>query len=149
MSISVRQAGLADLDTVTPLFDSYRCFYRQASDLPLARDFIRERLSLLESEILVAVQGDGEAVGFTQLYPSFSAISACRIWILNDLFVAEAARGKGVGSALLNAAKSHAIASGAARLDLSTAYDNPAQKLYEAHGYVRDSTYYSYSLKVA
>jgi ribosomal protein S18 acetylase RimI-like enzyme len=149
MSVSVRQAGLADVDVVAPLFDSYRCFYRQASDLPLARDFIRERLSRLESVIFLAENSDGTAIGFTQLYPSFSSTDACRAWLLNDLFVVEPARGQGVGGALLNAAKSHADASGAKQLDLSTAHDNPAQKLYEAHGYVRDNIYYYYSLKVA
>ncbi len=149
MSISVRQAGLVDVDIIAPLFDEYRRFYQQASDLSLARDFIHERLSLLESVIFLAESADGTAVGFTQLYPSFSSVSACRIWVLNDLFVAESARGQGVGSALLNAAKSHALTSGAKRLDLSTAHDNPAQKLYESHGYSRDSSFYSYSLKIA
>jgi GNAT superfamily N-acetyltransferase len=149
MRISVRQAGLTDVDIAAPLFDNYRCFYRQASDISLARAFISERLARLESVIFLAESGDGTAVGFAQLYPSFSSIGASRAWILNDLFVAESARGQGVGSALLNAAKSHALASGAKQLDLSTAHDNPAQKLYEAHGYVRDNVYYYYSLKVA
>jgi len=149
MRISVRQAGLADVDIIAPLFDNYRQFYRQLSDLPLARNFIHERLARLESVIFLAESDDGTTVGFTQLYPSYSSIAARRTWVLNDLFVIEKARGYGVGSALLNAAKSHAQASGATQLDLSTAHDNPAQKLYEAHGYVRDDNYYHYSLMVA
>ena len=60
-----------------------------------------------------------------------------------------AARGHGAGKALLEAAKAHASASGARRLDLSTAHDNPAQKLYEAQGYVRDNEFLHYSLTVA
>ncbi len=148
MRISVRQAGMADVDIVAPLFDQYRQFYRQAAGPELARTFIRERLALLESVIFLAENEAGEAVGFTQLYPLFSSISARRSWMLNDLFVSPEARRNGVANALLNAAKEHAIATGAISLELSTAHDNPAQKLYEAHGYVRDNVFYYYCLNV-
>ena len=147
MRITVRQAGLADVDNIAPLFDQYRQFYRQESDLALARTFIHERLALLESVIFLA-ENEEEVVGFTQLYPLFSSISARRSWMLNDLFVSPAARNNGVASTLLHAAKAHAKASGAKSLELSTAYDNPAQKLYESHGYVRDTVFYYYSLDV-
>lgn len=149
MTIQIHQACLTDLDQVAPLFDQYRQFYGQQPALELARNFIGERLALRESVIFLARDDDRNSVGFTQLYPSFSSESACRIWVLNDLFVAPSARRGGVASALLNAAKEHAVATGAKRLDLSTAHDNPAQKLYEAHGYVRDTTFYYYSLPVA
>lgn len=148
MNISVRQAGMADVDTVAPLFDQYRQFYRQAPDPALAREFIRERLALQESVIFLAANEAGKSVGFTQLYPLLSSISARRTWMLNDLFVSPSARRSGVASALLNAAKAHAIATGAKSLELSTAHDNPAQKLYESHGYVRDKVFYYYSLDV-
>ncbi|HYD97252.1 MAG TPA: GNAT family N-acetyltransferase [Noviherbaspirillum sp.] len=145
MPVITRQAGLADIDLVAPLFDAYRQFYRQAPDAALARAFIQERLALLESAIFLALNGD-EPVGFTQLYPSFTSVGARRIWVLNDLYVAPLARGQGVGSALLDAAKAHARATGAKRIDLSTAQDNPARKLYEAHGYTRESGFCHYSL---
>ena len=96
--------------------------------------------------ILLAEDARGDALGFTQLYPSFSSVAARRIWILNDLYVLPAARGQGVGRAVLEAAKTHALATGAHRLDLSTAHDNPAQKLYEAAGYTRDNHFHHYSL---
>jgi ribosomal protein S18 acetylase RimI-like enzyme len=148
MHLSVRQAGLADIDRVAPLFDQYRQFYEQPSDPALSRAFIHERLALLESVIFLAENENGDAVGFVQLYPLFSSISARRSWMLNDLFVSPAARRSGVASALLNAAKAHAKATGAKSLELSTAHDNPAQKLYESHGYVRDKIFYYYSLDV-
>jgi len=139
---------MPDVDIVAQLFDGYRQFYKQPSDPALARAFIHERLALQESVIFVAENEDGVALGFTQLYPSFSSVGARRIWILNDLFVTSSARGHGVGTLLLNAAKAHAAATGAKRLDLSTAHDNPAQKLYESHGYVRDNAYFHYSLTI-
>jgi ribosomal protein S18 acetylase RimI-like enzyme len=146
MKIDVRRAQVPDAELITPLFDAYRQFYGQSADLPLALAFLHERLTLDESVIFVALGEQGEAIGFTQLYPSFSSISARRTWILNDLFVTPAARGNGVAHQLLDAARNHAVATGAKRLALSTAHDNPAQKLYESVGYERDNVFYHYSL---
>ena len=99
--IQVKYATPDDLEALVPLFDAYRVFYEKPSDLKLARSFLTERLQLRESVILLAVTASGEAVGFTQLYPSFSSVSARRIWILNDLYVAEQARGSGAAQALM------------------------------------------------
>ncbi|WP_233575532.1 GNAT family N-acetyltransferase [Noviherbaspirillum saxi] len=139
---------LADLETIVPLFDGYRCFYGKTTDPAAARTFIAERLALNESVIFIAQDHEGKALGFTQLYPSFSSVSARRIWILNDLFVAATARGRGVGKMLLDAAREHAVRTGAKRLALSTAHDNPAQKLYESQGYVRDRKFFHYELEL-
>jgi len=81
-SIITSRATLDDLDGLAALFDAYRVFYRQAADRALARAFIEERLQRGESVIFIARDAAGEAVGFTQLYPAFSSVSARRIWIL-------------------------------------------------------------------
>lgn len=146
MSITIRKASLKDAAIVAPLFDSYRQFYKQEADPSLALSFITKRLSHNESVIFIAEDGDKNAIGFTQLYPSFSSVSARRIWIVNDLFVSPGMRRQRVGYALLNAAKTYAIETGAKRLSLSTAHDNPAQKLYESFGYIRNNAFYQYDL---
>src|SRR5437763_3649222 len=102
-SIAVRQAVFADLGALVPLFDAYRQFYGQASDLTGARTFLKERFELTQSVVFIAEERDN-AVGFTQLYPSFSSVSMARTFILNDLFVAPDRRRKGVGEMLLQAA---------------------------------------------
>lgn len=136
MTTMVRRTGLTHLDVVARLFDQYRGFYGQPSDPVLARDFIRERMERDESVILLAWVDDA-AVGFTQLYPAFSSVSASRVWILNDLLVLPEARRKGVARALLSAAADFARADGALRLELETDHDNAtAQALYRAMGWV-------------
>ncbi len=146
---TITQASLDDLDALAPLFDGYRVFYKRASDPAAAREFLRERLALRESVIFIARGGSGEAAGFTQLYPCFSSVSARRLWILNDLFVSESARGRGVARALMAAARKHALQTGAIRLVLQTARDNArAQALYESLGYVRSDGMYEYSLEL-
>src|SRR5712692_10170775 len=94
--VAVRQATIFDLDLLAPLFDAYRQFYRKPSDLGLARRFLLERFQHNQSVVFLAVRQDGSAVGFTQLFPSFSSASAARTFILNDLFVQPEARRMGV-----------------------------------------------------
>lgn len=135
MTATIGRATLDDLDTVAPLFDLYRVFYGKPSDPALARAFIQARLVRDDSVILVASLA-GDAVGFTQLYPCFSSVSATRTWILNDLLVLPAARRNGVARALLSAAADFARADGALRLELETDHDNAAaQALYRAMGW--------------
>lgn len=86
---------------------------------------------------------DGEAaLGFVQLYPSFSSVRLRPIWILNDLFVAGSARRQGIARLLMDAAVGLARSTGAARLVLSTAKDNAAAKsLYLSLGYRIDEAF--------
>lgn len=145
--ITVKAATLADVDLIAPLFDGYRQFYRQPSDLEAARAFVAERLTNNESVILLAY--DHEALGFTQLYPSFSSVSLRRLWILNDLFVAATARQRGVGAALLESARQWAISTNAKGLVLETEITNQtAQRLYESLGWQRETDTYHYALLV-
>jgi GNAT superfamily N-acetyltransferase len=142
----VKQATLADLDLVVPLFEAYRQFYRKPSDSERARRFLSDRLERRDSVILLAV-AEGRPIGFTQLYPSFSSASMAPIFILNDLFVAPEARRSGAGSALLKAAADYARHSGAIRMTLSTEVTNTtAQALYERMGWERDTVFYVYQL---
>jgi ribosomal protein S18 acetylase RimI-like enzyme len=145
----IHQATLTDLDQLAPLFDAYRQFYKQPADLTGVHAFLTERIERNESVIFLARSKDGEPLGFTQLYPSFTSTGMKRIFVLNDLFVAPAGRCKGIGKQLLEAAADHARAQGAARLTLSTAIDNhTAQSLYEANGWLRDTQFFSYSLSL-
>ncbi len=148
-NIAVRQATIGDLELLVPLFDAYRQFYRKASDMALARQFLLERFQHNQSVIFLALQQDGAALGFTQLYPSFSSTAAARIFILNDLFVVPAARRMGIASSLLREATNFAKAVGAVRLTLSTEVANEtAQALYESEGWIRSTDFYGYDLPV-
>lgn len=146
--IKIRLATIKDLDSIVPLFNAYRQFYKQKSDLKLAKKFISERLKNKESIIFLAFLNK-QPVGFVQLYPSFSSLAAQRTLILNDLFVIDEARKLGAGNALMNAAKKYAIKIKAKRLGLSTAKNNiKAKSLYESLGYRIEQSYDSYSLEL-
>ncbi|MDH7463385.1 GNAT family N-acetyltransferase [Chitinophagaceae bacterium 26-R-25] len=140
--ITIRRATINDLDSVADLFDQYRIFYKQTSDIPKAKEFLKERIEKEESAILVAFVND-EAVGFTQLYPIFSSVSMRRAWLLNDLFVKPSARKTGVGNQLLNAAKDFGAETNAKWLILETSEDNfTAQSVYEGNGWQKSSSFF-------
>ncbi len=146
-AIEVILAGVADIPRVAPLFDAYRQFYEQPSDLPAAEAYLTDRLARSQSVIFLARVPMGPAVGFTQLYPSFSSISMRPLWILNDLFVMPEYRRSGVGRVLLQQARAYAAGSGAAGMVLETAVTNEsAQALYESLGWKRDELFYTYEL---
>jgi GNAT superfamily N-acetyltransferase len=129
---------------VAGLFDRYRQFYQQASDITAVRRFISERIQNEDSKIYLAWH-EGRVVGFVQLYPSFSSVAMKRLWILNDLFVAVEARKKGVAKALLDRSVKLARETGARGLSLKTAVDNhSAQKLYLGQGWKKDEKFFSY-----
>lgn len=144
--VIVRPAVIDDLDRLVPLFDGYRQFYGQPSDVAGARRFLRERFEHGQSILFLACDGD-RAVGFTQLFPSFSSTRMARIFVLNDLFVLPEARGGGAARALLAAACDHGRKVGAVRLSLSTAVINTAaQSLYESAGWRRDTEFHGYAI---
>ena len=140
---------------VTDLFDQYRVFYKQSSDIDLAKEFIQARLDNNESVIFVALikdQNEVIPIGFTQLYPKYSSARAIKNWILNDLFVAPKYRQQMVGEKLIKTAMEFAQGSRAKFVELSTAVDNfTAQGLYEKIGFRKqqpETEFFTYRIDV-
>ncbi len=146
--MEILSASIEHLERLSVLFNQYRIFYNQASDLEAAKKFLQERFQNKDS-IVFAANDNGEMIGFTQLYPSFSSVSMKRVWILNDLYVEKSYRRKGAAKLLMNAAEEYAKESGAVRVILATQISNTnAQQFYEARGYTKDEEFYHYALRL-
>ena len=148
LTFQIRRASEVDIRLVAEMFDGYRQFYGQVANYALAEAFLRDRFANNDSALFLAVEPQtGQGLGFVQLYPSFSSVAARRIWILNDLFVVPKMRRKGVGRALLDAARNFAASTSAIRLVLSTAVTNhEARTLYESFGFKKDDVFLVYRL---
>lgn len=147
-AFAIRRGVAGDVARLAPLFDAYRVFYQQPADLEAAETFLRERIERDESVVFVAEDPDGALIGFVQLFPTWASTTTPpgRLWLLNDLFVGEAARRRGVGRALMERAERLAQESGAVGLTLSTAIDNlRAHRLYESIAYRRDTRFFTYT----
>jgi ribosomal protein S18 acetylase RimI-like enzyme len=147
--IEISLVGENDLPELLPLMRGYCDFYEVTpSDdqlLTLARALIadpdREGVQLL-------ARNGGEAVGFATIYWSWATTIASRIGVMNDLFVAPAARGTGAAEQLIEACVAECRKHGAAELTWQTAPDNErAQRVYDRIGGQR-SQWIDYSLSV-
>ncbi|KGM45767.1 GNAT family N-acetyltransferase [Neobacillus niacini] len=140
----IERATINELHSLAELFDSYRIFYKQESNLEGAVSFLKERLVNEESVIFLAYE-DSNPVGFVQLYPTFSSVSMKRSWVLNDLYVNASARKKGFGEKLIKKAIEFAEETGAKGVALETGHDNvTAQSLYEKIGFKKETNYFYY-----
>lgn len=145
------KVDMQHVDIVAELFNQYRVFYNQKDNLESCRHFLRERIENRESVIFLSFEEGEEGItplGFTQLYPIFSSVSLKKHWLLNDLFVTEKARRKGVGENLLHHARQLAEETNAKGMTLETSDDNyNAQKLYEKFGFEKHSEFhYTYTV---
>lgn len=150
-NFNIKQIDASEAHLVIGLFNQYRIFYNQFSDLGMAKAFIDARLENNESVIFVAMAGD-KPVGFTQLYPKYSSARLSKNWILNDLFVDAGHREEGIGAALIKAAMAFAKNQGATFVQLETAIDNfNAQNLYESIGFIKqeeDKEFFLYKISL-
>jgi len=135
----------AHLDAVSELFNDYRIFYEQTSDVLACRTFILQNLQENRSKIFLLLDDRSQAVGFSQLYPSVCSLSLRPYYYLSDLYTTKSARKNGYARHLMNYITDYFTNAGAQRLTLDTAISNKiAQRLYESLGYEREEVYITY-----
>ncbi len=133
--ITIRKALIDDLPQLSELFNLYRIFYKKPTDIEGAKKFLSERISNNESIIYVAEE-NSKLIGFTQLYPQFSSTRMTGTWILNDLYILEAYRGRGASKQLIDAAKELAKQTNSAGIMLETEKTNKiGNSLYPSAGF--------------
>jgi GNAT superfamily N-acetyltransferase len=138
---AIQTVEAADLEDLLPLMRGYCDFYESSPPdddlLELARTLIEDPER--EGVQLLARNADSRAVGFATVYWSWSTTNACRIGVMNDLFVAQDARGQGLAEQLIEACRGHCARRGARKLVWQTAPDNlRAQAVYERVGATRE-----------
>jgi GNAT superfamily N-acetyltransferase len=126
-----------DLDDLLPLVRAYCDFYGVA---PADDELLAMSRALLadapgEGVQLLARDWRGRAVAFATIFWSWSTLSAARIGVMNDLYVAEHARGARIADALIAACADCCRQRGARSLQWQTAKDNArAQAVYDRVG---------------
>ena len=138
-----------ELEELLSLIPAYQRFYEvEEIDETRNRSFFRRFLAPSEDGLLLGARSQGRLVGYACLYWHFSSTRATETVLMNDLYVDESARGRGVGRALIEATAEVARERGAPSIEWSTAPDNhTAQRLYDSTGAER-SEWFSYELSV-
>lgn len=146
MPVEVRAANLddaRDADAVVMLLDAYARDPRGGSE-PLPAEVQARLVPGLRAhptaQVWLAFDA-GQPVGVCVGFGGFSTFRALPLLNIHDLAVLPAARGRGIGRALLDAAEAQARATGCCKLTLEVQEDNaPARSLYAQCGF-RDVTY--------
>lgn len=141
-------ASEADLPELLPLMRAYCEFYgvSPGDEALLALSGALIANPEREGVQLIARDANGAAVGFATVFWTWSTLSASRIGVMNDLFVAPWARGSRLGEALIEACRKHCRDHGAISLQWQTAKTNErAQRLYDRVGATR-AEWVDYSL---
>ena len=147
MGLEIRPIRRDEVDQGLPLYAGYQRFYGVVEpDDQRNRSFFARFAAPSEIGLLLGAWEDGRLVGFACLYWTFSSVSATEIALMNDLFVAEGTRGRGIGRALIDAATDATRVRGLHHLEWYTAPDNAsAQRVYDATGAMR-STWVAYEI---
>lgn len=144
MNYNIKKVVLEDLDQAAELFDLYRVFYRQESDVEKGKKFLRERILNDESHIFLLFE-DEKAVGFVQLYKLFHYTKLQKQWLLSDLYVHPEHRGKGFSVALIDRCKKWCEQTDACGLMLETEKTNAiGNTLYPRCGFEYDGLHNYY-----
>ena len=143
-----RLADEKDIPKLLPLLMDYRTFYSvERQDEKEAERFLHDRIGKKESVVFIAFHED-EAVGFIQLYPSFSTVSLKRQWHLNDLFIKEEYRRQGYATELMESAKDYFKGSAKGFTLITEKTNVNAKAFYKANGWSTDEyDFYTYFYK--
>ena len=139
--MKVTRVREADLQALLPLVRAYCDFYEVTPSDDALLDVSRALIADPDCEGVQLIARDDldGASGFATVYWSWDTLLAARVGIMHDLYVAPAARGRGVAEALIEACRLECRRHGAVKLGWQTARDNRrAQRVYERVGATRD-----------
>jgi GNAT superfamily N-acetyltransferase len=134
--MEIRDVVESDITALMPLMRGYCDFYEaNPTDEGLA-EMARALIGTADDEGMLLVADDGgEVIGFAAVGWKWSSLRGARIAVLEDLFVAPEARGRGAAGALIEAVAERARNNGAPAVTWLTAPDNHrAQAVYDRVG---------------
>ena len=135
--VLVRPVARADYDQWLPLWDGYNAFYGRhgatALDPAITATTWQRFFDDEEPVHALVAEADGQLIGLTHFLYHRSTTAIGPTCYLQDLFTSEAARGKGVGRALIEGVYARAQSAGAARVYWQTHETNAtAMRLYDS-----------------
>jgi GNAT superfamily N-acetyltransferase len=136
MIITLRPATSADLPLIAALIRALAEYEKLAQEVRFDQAVLGEKLfgSRPYAEVIIG-ELDGIAQGFALFFHNFSTFEGLPGIYLEDLFVQPAARGSGLGKALLAHLAALAVERGCARLEWSVLdWNDPAIGFYQKLG---------------
>jgi len=136
MSLTIREATRADVPLILTFIRELAEYEKLLHEVEATEADLAETLfgSTPRAEVVIA-ESEGSAAGFALFFHNYSTFAGRPGIYLEDLYVRPAARGKGVGRALLAHLADLALARGCARLEWAVLdWNRPAIGFYESLG---------------
>jgi GNAT superfamily N-acetyltransferase len=146
-SIAIRPAGPSDAATIVRLVRALAAYEDMLDDARLTEaDVLRDGFGARPCFECLLAEADGEAVGLAIHRPSYSTFDGRPGLYVEDLFVAESARGLGIGRLLMARLAAIARQRGCSRMSLAVLHWNPARAFYDRLGFRQVEDWLPYQL---
>jgi GNAT superfamily N-acetyltransferase len=146
-NVAIRHATAADAATIMRLVKELAAFEGLADQVRMtADDALRDGFGARPCFECLLAEIDGQAVGMALYFPTYSTFEGRSNLYVEDLYLAEAARGHGLGRQLVARLAAIALERGCRRLDLAVLHWNPARGFYHRLGFRQQDGWLPYRL---
>ena len=130
----LRPAQASDLDALCEMIATFNAEDGHALERPVA-PVLAELVADAALGQAFMIEENGESIGYVILCHSFSIEFGGHDTILDEIYIRPDARGKGRGTAVLQALEDWALGNGMVAIHLEVMGENPAADLYRRTGY--------------
>jgi GNAT superfamily N-acetyltransferase len=136
MNLRIEPATPDSVPDIVRLMRDFAAYEKLSDYCTVTEEKLRDAMFGEDAFVKGAVAHDGDRmIAYALFYRSFSSFRGQRGYFLEDIYVDEAARGRGIGTWMLKAVAAAARADNAERLDFHVLnWNEPAISFYRAHG---------------
>ena len=139
-NLVVKKAEKIDIDTIFELINGLAKYEKRPWDMTGTKEELSFWLFERKIATTLLLELDGKVIGYAIYYPIFGSFSAKGKVHLEDMFICEEYRGKGIGKQFLKQIVNHVFAEGYLGMEWSALdWNEPAIKFYEKVGASQDS----------
>ena len=134
-SITIRKATENDIETIFNFICELAVYEKLRDDVTATPDILMESLFIKRQAEVIIAEEEGRALGFALYFHNFSTFKGRACLYLEDIFVKEEHRGRGIGKMLFKRLAQIAVERGCERFDWAVLdWNKPSIEFYKSLG---------------
>lgn len=134
-SITIRKATENDIKTIFNFICELAVYEKLRDDVTATPDILMESLFVKRQAEVIIAEEEGRALGFALYFHNFSTFKGKACLYLEDIFVKEEQRGRGIGKMLFKRLAQIAVERGCERFDWAVLdWNKPSIEFYKSLG---------------